>query len=225
MTLRIGILGAARIAPAGLRPAGPAPSRASRWWRWPPATSAGPAPSRTSTGSRGSHDGYRQLLEDPEIDAVYNPLPNGLHGVWTLRAMAAGKHVLCEKPFTANAAEAGSVAGAGRPARDRVVMEAFHYRYHPMMPAGAGDRGRAGELGAVERVETCAVHPAAACRGDIRYRDDLAGGATMDIGCYAVHLWRALAGSEPTRGRGARRRRCRRVWTGPCRRPCGPTGA
>ena len=73
---------------------------------------------------------YDALLADPDVDAIYNPLPNGLHGRWTIAAVQAGKHVLCEKPFTANADEARAVAEVVRPT-DRVVMEAFHYRYHP----------------------------------------------------------------------------------------------
>ena len=102
-------------------------------------------------------DSYDAVVTDPEIDAIYNPLPNGLHGVWTERALAAGKHVLCEKPFTANAEEAQSVADAAA-ATDRVVMEAFHYRYHPvaqrMIDVVAG-----GEIGDLRHVETAMCIP------------------------------------------------------------------
>ena len=80
------------------------------------------------------HTSYEDLLADPEIDAIYNPLPNSLHAPWTLKAIDAGKHVLCEKPFTSNAAEAQTVADAAA-SSDRVVVEAFHYRYHPSPPA------------------------------------------------------------------------------------------
>jgi len=76
------------------------------------------------------HQSYEALLADPDIDAVYNPLPNGLHGKWTRAALDAGKHVLCEKPFTANADEAREIADLAAKS-DRVVMEAFHYRYPP----------------------------------------------------------------------------------------------
>jgi len=139
-------------------------------------------------------DSYDAIVTDPEIDAIYNPLPNGLHGVWTERALAAGKHVLCEKPFTANAEEAQSVADAAA-ATDRVVMEAFHYRYHPvaqrMIDVVAG-----GEIGDLRHVETAMCIPLPMPK-DIRYRLDLAGGATMDTGCYAVHMNRSVAGAEP----------------------------
>jgi predicted dehydrogenase len=140
-------------------------------------------------------DSYDAVLTDPDIDAIYNPLPNGLHGVWTTRALAAGKHVLCEKPFTANAQEASEVAEDAL-ASGLVVMEAFHYRYHPvaqrMIDIVAG-----GEIGALRHVESAMCIPLPLPK-DIRYRLDLAGGATMDTGCYAVHMNRSVAGSEPS---------------------------
>ena len=138
---------------------------------------------------------YQALLDDAAIDAVYNPLPNGLHAEWTLRALEAGKHVLCEKPFTANAAEAQQVAAAAE-RTGRVVMEAFHYRYHPLMRR-ALEIARSGELGTVRRVDAAFCFPLPRF-SDIRYRLDLAGGATMDAGCYAIHLARVLGDQEPT---------------------------
>jgi predicted dehydrogenase len=138
---------------------------------------------------------YQALLDDPDIDAIYNPLPNGLHAEWTLKALEAGKHVLCEKPFTANAAEAERVAAAAE-RTGLVVMEAFHYRYHPMMNR-AVDIVRSGELGTVRRIDTAFCFPLPRF-SDIRYQLDLAGGATMDVGCYAIHLARVLGGEEPT---------------------------
>ena len=140
------------------------------------------------------HDGYQQLLADPDVDAVYNPLPNSLHHEWTRAALAAGKHVLCEKPFTSNAAEAEDIAGAAATA-DRVVMEAFHYRYHPVA-ARMREIVAGGVLGRIEHVETWMCVPFLV-PGDIRYRLDLAGGATMDVGSYAIHMLRLLAGAEP----------------------------
>jgi predicted dehydrogenase len=140
-------------------------------------------------------DSYDAVMADPDIDAVYNPLPNGLHGVWTERALAAGKHVLCEKPFTANADEARAVATAAA-ASGLVVMEAFHYRYHPvaqrMIDIVAG-----GEIGELRHVESAMCIPLP-MKKDIRYRLDLAGGATMDTGCYAIHMNRSVAGAEPS---------------------------
>src|SRR5947208_923418 len=86
------------------------------------------------------HPSYDALLADPEIDAIYNPLPNSLHAPWTIRALAAGKHVLCEKPFAANAAEAEEMARAAERA-GRVLGEAFHWRHHP--PCARARRSRA----------------------------------------------------------------------------------
>jgi len=83
-------------------------------------------------GLERAYGSYEELLADPDIDAVYNPLPNSLHGPWTLRAIEAGKHVLCEKPFASNADEAAQVAQAAS-ASGLVVMEAMHYRYHPLI--------------------------------------------------------------------------------------------
>jgi predicted dehydrogenase len=139
-------------------------------------------------GFRRAWGSYDALLSDPEIDAVYNPLPNALHCEWTLRAVAAGKHVLCEKPFASNADEARRMAEAAR-AHGRVVMEALHYRYHPL--AARMDAAVA-QLGAVERIE-CIMCVPIWSRGDIRWDFTLAGGATMDLGAYTVSLAGAIA--------------------------------
>jgi predicted dehydrogenase len=140
------------------------------------------------------HDSYDALLADPDIDAVYNPLPNSLHAEWTLRALQAGKHVLCEKPFTSNAEDAQRVHEAAERS-DCTVMEAFHYRYHPMAQR-IRDLVASGELGKPSFIETWMCIPLPE-PGNIRYRLDLGGGATMDTGCYAIHLARTIAGEEP----------------------------
>jgi predicted dehydrogenase len=141
------------------------------------------------------HDSYESLLDDDHIDAIYNPLPNGLHGEWTLKAMAHGKHVLCEKPFTANAEEAKRVADAAKTS-GLVVMEAFHWRYHPMATRML-EVIDSGELGEVRRIQAALCFPLPSFK-DIRWQLNLAGGALMDAGCYPVHMVRTLAGSEPT---------------------------
>ncbi len=134
---------------------------------------------------------YAELVEDSEIDAVYNPLPNGLHGHWTIAALEAGKHVLCEKPFTANANEARTVAEADNRNPGLVVMEAFHYQYHPLCKRLV-EIVRSGELGNITEVDVAFSAPLWK-KGDIRYQLALAGGATMDMGCYPVSLLRLLA--------------------------------
>jgi predicted dehydrogenase len=137
---------------------------------------------------------YDDVIADPAVDAIYNPLPNGLHAEWTLKAIAAGKHVLCEKPFTSNAAEAEQVAAAAE-GTGLVVMEAFHYRYHPLAQR-MHEVVVGGELGELERVETTMCIPLPRFK-DIRYQFDLGGGATMDVGSYTVHQLRLLGGDDP----------------------------
>jgi predicted dehydrogenase len=190
--LRIGILGAAAIAPNALiKPAREVPgvrvtavaardrARAQRF--------------ADRHGIATVYGDYAELVAAADLDAVYVPLPNGLHGTWTIRAIEAGKHVLCEKPFTADAAEARTVAAAAATASDRVVMEAFHYRYHPLAERilSAIDA-----IGTVRHVEVHFCFPLPRF-SDIRYDLTLAGGATMDAGCYALHALRTFGPGEP----------------------------
>lgn len=191
--LRIGILGAAQIAPLALiKPAeghveAVVAAVAARDITRAQAFAAKHGISRV-------HDSYEALVADPALDAVYIPLPNGWHGAWTQAALAAGKHVLCEKPLTANAAEARDIADRAAKV-DQVVMEAFHYRYHPLT-LRTEQIIASGELGTLQRVETAMCFPLPKF-ADIRYEYSLAGGATMDAGCYAVHMARTLGGSTP----------------------------
>jgi predicted dehydrogenase len=139
---------------------------------------------------------YQELLDSGAVDVVYNPLPNSLHAEWTMRALRAGLPVLCEKPFTANAAEAREVVRVstetGLP-----VAEAFMYRYHPLYEQLL-PRLREGVIGQV----TC-MHSSFTWflddRTEIPASAELAGGALMDVGCYPVNLARLVAGCEPTR--------------------------
>jgi predicted dehydrogenase len=191
--LRIGTLGAARITRAALiKPARHTPEVTV-------AAVAARDPERARRFAakhriRRVHDSYQDLIDDPAIDAVYNPLPNSLHAQWTLRAIAAGKHVLCEKPFAANAAEAAQVAAAAR-ASGLVVMEAFHYRYHPLARR-MREVVAAGEIGPLRYLEASLCFPLPRF-SDIRYSYALAGGATMDAGCYAINWLRMLGPGEP----------------------------
>ena len=192
--IRIGILGAARIAPVALL----RPARAVDEVE----VTAVAGRDRARTESFAAKHGiprvlpdYAALVSDPDLDAVYIPLPNGLHGHWTVEALAAGKHVLCEKPFTANAEEARAVADAAGRAPDQVVMEAFHYRYHPLF-ARVRQLLDEGAIGSVRHIETALCFPLPR-RADIRWQLSLAGGALMDCGCYTLHMLRHLAGDEP----------------------------
>ena len=196
--LRFGVLGAARITPAALLK----PARSHPEVRVD--LVAARDPSRAAAYASKHRiprvaDGYEAVVTDPDVDAVYIPLPNSLHAEWTLAALEAGKHVLCEKPFTSNTAEADRVAAAAELAAERhglVVMEAFHYRYHPLAQR-MQQIVESGELGAIRHIEAwlCAPIPN---KSDIRYQAELSGGAMMDMGSYVVHWARLLGGEEPT---------------------------
>jgi predicted dehydrogenase len=187
--LRIGILGAARIAPVAL-------VKPARRTGCAAVTAVAARDRSRATEFARKQDiprvlgSYAELIEDPDIDAVYNPLPNGLHGHWTIAALQAGKHVLCEKPFTANADEARAVAEAANGNPRVVVMEAFHYQYHPLAKRLV-EIVRSGELGNINNVDVAFSAPLWK-KGDIRYQLALAGGATMDMGCYPVSLLRLM---------------------------------
>lgn len=192
-SVRIGILGAARIAPAALIK--PATETSEVVVAAVAARDVARAQEfATRHGITRVHDSYEALIEDSDVNAIYNPLPNGLHGRWTKAAIAAGKHVLCEKPLTANADEAREITELAA-ASDRVVMEAFHYRYHPLT-ARIEQIIASGELGTLQRVEAAFCFPLPRF-SDIRYNYSLAGGALMDAGCYAVDMVRTFGGSTP----------------------------
>ena len=192
-TVRIGVLGAAQIAPAAL--IDPAKDNAEVVVAAVAARDSSRAQVFAAKhGIPRVHGSYEALIADPEVDAVYIPLPNGLHGKWTRAALEAGKHVLCEKPFTANAAEAREIAELAATS-DRVVMEAFHYRYHPFA-LRAEEIIASGELGNLQRVDVAFCFPLPKF-SDIRYNYLLAGGAAMDAGCYAVHMLRTFGGATP----------------------------
>ncbi|MGW4800832.1 Gfo/Idh/MocA family protein [Nonomuraea sp. NPDC004297] len=185
--LRIGVLGAAAITPAALvRPARQVPGVLVAAVA---ARERGRAEKFAARHGIGVvHDSYADLIADPSLDAVYIPLPNGLHAEWTLRALRTGKHVLCEKPLAANQTQAKRIAEA---AGELIVMEGVHYRHHPL-----ADRLREvarEELGPVRRIRVSLCVPLPRT-SDIRYAYELGGGATMDVGCYAVHLARLLGG-------------------------------
>jgi predicted dehydrogenase len=191
--VRFGILGAARIAPTAM--VKPAAEESEAEVTAVAARDLERA-RRFATRHRIStaYGSYAQLIADPSIDAVYIAVPNGLHGRWTKAALEAGKHVLCEKPFTANAEEAASVAEAARHS-GLVVMEAFHYRYHALTGRMLEILG-SGELGTITKMEAWLCFPLVQ-RNNVRWDYRLAGGALMDAGCYTIHLLRTLAGAEP----------------------------
>ena len=193
--LRVGVLGAARISELSI--IGPAAATGTRLVAVA-ARDRGRAETFAVThGIERVHATYADLLADPEVEAVYNPLANSLHAPWNKAAIQAGKHVLTEKPFASNSIEAAQVRDLAK-GRDLVLFEGLHYLYHPLtkrlLALLADD-----ELGSIERVESTLFMPAPA-EDDPRWSLALAGGALMDLGCYALHAQRVLgafAGGEP----------------------------
>lgn len=192
--LRWGILGAARIAAKSLVPAIQATSNCDVR-----AVSSARGRAEEFAARFGIERAYRthdQLLADPDVDAVYIPLPNALHKTWTVRAAHAGKHVLCEKPIALSVGELDQIEDAARVA-DVQVAEAFMYRHHPQIATLRRliDDGAIGELVAVEacflfRLNRSSGH-------DIRLDPGLGGGALRDVGCYPIDLMNLLLGRPP----------------------------
>jgi predicted dehydrogenase len=140
---------------------------------------------------------YEELLDDPEIDAIYNPLPNHLHVPWSIKALQAGKHVLCEKPIAPTAAEGLALVDAAKQYLHLKVMEAFMYRFHPQWQR-ARQLVLEGKIGSLRTIQSFFSYylddP-----NNIRNISDLGGGAMLDIGCYPISLARFIFGMEPER--------------------------
>lgn len=198
--LRIGVLGASRIAEKAI--VGPAGELGHRL-----VAVAARDPRRAEVfaekfGVERVLGSYAEVIDDPEVDVVYNPLANALHGPWNSAAIAAGKPVLSEKPFARNRSEAATVAQEAE-AAGVTVLEGFHYYFHPVTQR-AFAVAASGELGRLTRVEVRMAMPCPA-DDDPRWSFDLAGGALMDLGCYGMHVLRAMGrldieglGGEPS---------------------------
>jgi predicted dehydrogenase len=145
-------------------------------------------------GIAKAYGSYEELFADPEIDAIYNPLPNHLHVPMTVAAAKAGKHVLCEKPIALSAAEAETLRQCPP---DRIVLEAFMVRFHPQWQR-AREIIRSGELGEVRAINAVFTY-FNADPANVRNQADIGGGGIMDIGCYPITAARFLFESEPQR--------------------------
>lgn len=145
-------------------------------------------------GIQKAYGDYQELLEDPEIDAVYIPLPNHLHKEWTIRAAEAGKHILCEKPLALNAGECLEMIDAAA-ANGVVLMESFMYRYHPRI-ISAVEMVRSDVIGKLKTIESGFTF-FLGDKDDIRYKYQDGGGALMDLGCYCINITRLMAGRDP----------------------------
>ncbi|GAB3821089.1 Gfo/Idh/MocA family oxidoreductase [Tessaracoccus terricola] len=191
--LRIGILGAAGITPPALiEPAAGNPD--VRLVAVAARERARADAFAEEHGIERAVDSYEALLADPEVEAIYNPLPNSHHAHWSILALEAGKHVLVEKPFASNFDEAQRVAEVAAQHPELVLMEAFHNRYHALTHKVL-ELLSDGIIGEVRSADSeFLVH--LPDRSDIRYNHDLSGGSTMDLGCYPLHFLRTLFG-EP----------------------------
>jgi len=146
-------------------------------------------------GVRTAYEGYEALLADPDVDAVYLPLPNHLHHPWVLRAVAAGKHVLCEKPMALTAEQAAEMRDAAD-AAGVVLTEGFMYGHHPRYDR-VREILRSGEIGPVRSISTSFTFDASDEPGLTAFAGNPGGGALYDVGCYLLHVSRHLLEREP----------------------------
>lgn len=138
---------------------------------------------------------YEELLADPEVEAVYNPLPNHLHIPWTIKALEAGKHVLCEKPIAITADEATQLLDVMKSHPELKVMEAFMYRFHPQW-VRVKEIIKSGAIGRIHAINSVFTYHNTD-PGNVRNMADIGGGGILDIGCYCINLSRFLFESEP----------------------------
>ena len=195
--LRIGILGAAGIAPRAI--VFPAHATSHQLVAVGARDKSRAEEFAKQYQIKKAYGSYQEVIDDPDVDVIYNALHNGAHAPWNIKALAAGKHVLSEKPSVSNAAEAKEVLAATDKS-GKVFMEAFHYYYHPMFQRLLTII-KSGEIGEVIKVESALLTPTPD-KKDLRMQFALAGGSLMDVGCYALHSQRMIsqliADGEPT---------------------------
>ncbi|MBN1311399.1 MAG: Gfo/Idh/MocA family oxidoreductase [Anaerolineae bacterium] len=146
-----------------------------------------------------AYGSYEELLADPDIDAIYNPLPNHMHATWSIKAAEAGKATLCEKPFASDATEAQQMVDVFKK-RNILLAEAFMYRFHPRTRRVKQlvDEGVVGKIQIIQASFSFLMTPERRA-SDIRLKKEMAGGALMDVGCYCVNVIRLMTGEEPER--------------------------
>ena len=141
-----------------------------------------------------AHGSYEALLADPEIDVIYNSLPNQLHAEWTIKALHAGKHVLCEKPFALTLAEVDAMSQAAHET-GKVLAEAFMYRHHAQT-LKVKEIVESGVLGKVQLIKGAFTFTLTR-EGNYRWMEEMGGGSIWDVGCYPISYARMIAGAEP----------------------------
>ncbi|HEY1416217.1 MAG TPA: Gfo/Idh/MocA family oxidoreductase [Caulobacteraceae bacterium] len=194
MTIRIGLLGASRIA----RGAVIAPAMENPDFVVGAVAARNPDRARAYAAEHGIPivvDDYEALIARDDLDLIYNALPPAGHKRWTIAALEAGKHVLCEKPFARNAGEAKDMVAAAD-ASGQKLIEAFHYRLHNVMRAAVA-LAREGALGRLMFAQALFNGPIPRTPGELRWSAEQGGGALMDLGCYPVHALRSVIGAEP----------------------------
>jgi len=195
--LRIGILGAAGIAPRAI--VFPAHATSHQLVAVGARDKSRAEEFAKQYQIKKAYGSYQEVIDDPDVDVIYNALHNGAHAPWNIKALAAGKHVLSEKPSVSNAVEAKEVLAATNKS-GKVFMEAFHYYYHPMFQRLLTII-KSGEIGEVIKVESALLTPTPD-KSDLRMQFALAGGSLMDVGCYALHSQRMISqlisDGEPT---------------------------
>ena len=192
--IRIGILGAARIAPRGIL----TPANAQLGAEVVAIASRDLDRARNFAAQHSipvALGGYHELVMRDDVDLVYVPLPPSAHREWCTAALANGKHVLVEKPFASNAQDAAHMVAAAR-ASGRHLIEGFHYRFHPLF-LGALEQLRNGAIGRIRHIEAIFNANLPDTPGELRYIEALGGGALMDLGCYCMHWVRTVAADEP----------------------------
>jgi predicted dehydrogenase len=196
-TIRWGILSTARIATETVIPAMQASSTRGEALAIASRDQETAETAAARLGIPRAYGSYEELLDDPDIDAIYIPLPNHLHVPWSVRALEAGKHVLCEKPLARNVAEAMILVEAGRRHPELKVMEAFMYKFHPQWQKVRSliQEGAIGELRTVATIFAYFLDDG----GNIRNMAAIGGGGLLDIGCYAISVPRFLFNAEPVR--------------------------
>ena len=193
--IRIGILGAARIAPRGIV----TPANELLGAEVVAVASRDLDRARDFASQHSiplALGSYGELIARDDIDLVYVPLPPSMHLTWCTAALANGKHVLVEKPFANNAQDAAQMAAAAR-ASGKLLIEAFHYRFHPLFEQALAAL-RAGAVGRIQHIDAAFNAMLPDTPGQLRYIEELGGGALMDLGCYCLHWIRTVANDEPT---------------------------
>lgn len=192
--IRIGLLGAARISDKAIFQ----PLKQLRGFALQAVAASSAERARQYAGAHGIlhvADSYQALLERSDIDLIYNALPPSEHAYWTIQALQQGKHVLCEKPFAMDEAEAQAMVQAAK-ASGKVLLEAFHYRFHPLF-VEVMRLVQAGTIGSIRHLRANFSVRIPYFAGSLRHEAALGGGAMMDLGCYPLHWVRTIMGSEP----------------------------